>query len=176
MSVAEYLEEDAWGRRLFLLCALLLVAVPVVQVGVQLWPLQLRNLQWRFGAANALSNVLLLPFLGLALVTLLARMTASTGLARTVGAITALATLLLAASLGLFVLDAGELKAIVRDQAMPAFKSSTVRVGVVTAVFTMAYAVLAVVSFVRMPGSSRPTPRRSDSRREDPSPLIVGQG
>ena len=59
------LESDVTARRLVYMSAALLIAVPFLQAGQQLWPLQLDNIRWRFAAANSLSSILLLPFLGL---------------------------------------------------------------------------------------------------------------
>jgi hypothetical protein len=178
MSAVEFFEDDAPARRLTYLCGLLLVVVPFVQVGVQLWPLRLDNIQWRFGAANALSSVLLLPYLGLSLAALLARMTGSRGVGIAVGAVASVFTLGLVASLGLFVLDAQELKAIVQDQAMQSFEGTTLRVMTVTALFVVAFAMLAVVAFLARGsgGAIRATGRSKGSpSREEGVGLIVGQ-
>ncbi len=178
MTVADFFEDDAPARRLAYLCAFLLVVVPFLQAGVQLWPLRPTNMQWRFGAANALSSVLLLPFLGLSLASLLARMTGSRGVGIAVGAVASVFTLGLVASLGLFVLDAQELKAIVRDQAMPSFQGTTLRVMTVTALFVVAFAMLAVVAFLARGsgGAVRASGRRTGSpAREEGVGLIVGQ-
>ena len=47
------LEEDAPARRLAYVGALLLIIIPFLQAGQQLWPLQLGDIRWRFQAASA---------------------------------------------------------------------------------------------------------------------------
>ena len=115
------LHDDPSVRRVLYLGAILLVAVPFLQAGSQLWPLQLSNIQWRFGAANALSSVLLLPYLGLSLLVLMSRALDSRVLARTVGVISAVFALGLLGSIALFALDALQLKKIVNSAMMERF-------------------------------------------------------
>jgi hypothetical protein len=79
MSDPLHLEEDVPARRLAYVGAILLVLIPFLQATQQLWPLQLGNIRWRYGAANALSSVLLLPFLGMSLAALVARSQQSSG-------------------------------------------------------------------------------------------------
>ena len=83
------LHDDSPLRRVLYLAAILLIGVPCLQAGSQLWPLQLGNIQWRFGAANALSSVLLLPFLGLSTLLAVSRALESRGVSRVVGGIAA---------------------------------------------------------------------------------------
>ena len=80
------LRDDRSARRVVYVSAFLLIMVPFLQAGAQLWPLQLGNVQWRYSAANALSSVLLLPYLGLVLLILLSRAIESRNLAKAVGA------------------------------------------------------------------------------------------
>jgi hypothetical protein len=153
------LHDDPSARRILYIGAILLIAVPFLQALSQIWPLQLSNIQWRFGAANALSSILLLPYFGLLVLLLMSRALESRSLARLVGLLSALLTLGLMASLTLFVLDAQELKAIVSSQMLAAFNNTTVRVGLVTALFTVAFAYLTIVSF-KSPTSSGASARR----------------
>lgn len=178
------LHDDGPLRRVLFLGAILLIVVPFIQAGSQLWPLQLGNIQWRFGAANALSAVLLLPFLGLALLLLMARAMESSGLGKTVGALSALFTAALAGSFVVFLLDALQLKTIVSTQMETAFKTTSARVGLVTAMFAVAFLMLALAGFKGPRGSSaarsgsakRSEPARSEEPDEDGAPgLIVGR-
>jgi hypothetical protein len=169
------LHDDPSVRRVLYLGAILLVAVPFLQAGSQLWPLQLDNIQWRFGAANALSSVLLLPYLGLSLLVLLSRTLDSRGLARTVGTIGAVLTLGLLGSLALFALDALQLKKIVNSAMMNTFNTTAVRVGVVTTLFLMAFALLTVASF-KAPRKGSASPAKKGSKQaEEGVGLIVGR-
>lgn len=175
------LHDDAVARRLLYVVAVLLVAVPFVQAIAQIWPLQLSNIQWRFGAANALSSILLLPFLGFALLLLMARGLEQRALARTVGALSALFTLGLLASLAVFVLDAQELKTIVSTQMATQFTNTTIRVGLVTSLSLAAFGMLTLFGFstIGRAGGRTGSARRSDTATADDADegpgLIVGR-
>lgn len=184
MAFLSDLNDDAVSRRLLYTAAATLVVVPLLQAGAQIWPLQLGNIQWRFGAANALSSILLLPFLGLLILALTARATESRALARLVGAVGLLFVLGLGASLVVFVLDALQLKTIVSTQMTPQFNTTSARVGSVTVLFILAYLVLTVSAFAKIgtptrkatqSGSARPRATESASSSEgDSDVLIVG--
>ena len=169
------LHDDPSVRRVLYLGAILLVAVPLLQAGSQLWPLQLSSIQWRFAAVNALSGVLLLPYLGLSLLVLMSRALDSRALARTVGAIAALCTVGLLGSIALFVLDALQLKQIVNSAMMERFNTATVRAGLVTTWFTVAFAVMAVACFRVPRGNSATSSKKGDKKAEEGVGLIVGQ-
>jgi hypothetical protein len=181
------LHEDATVRRVLYLGAILLLVVPFVQAGSQLWPVQFSNIQWRFGAANAFSAVLLLPFLGITLLLVIGRALESRAVSRTASVLALLFTVGLAASFVVFVLDALQLKTIVSTQMEGAFRATAARVGIVTSLFIFAFAFLTVAGF-KAPRSSAyrnaPAPRKSASPRQreteesgdDSAPgLIVGR-
>ncbi len=177
------LEDDAPARRIVYIGALLLIAVPFVQAGSQLWPLKLANIQWRFGAANALSAVLLLPFLGGSLMFLTARATSSRGISRAVGAFSALMALAVAGSTIAFVFDALQLRTIVQSRMMEQFNTTAFRVTILSAIFAVAYLLLALACF-RQP-AFRAAPARTGGpsagntaarKQEEQVTLIVGQG
>jgi hypothetical protein len=160
------LREDASMRRVLFIGAALLIAIPFVQTASQLWPLQPGNIKWRFDAANALSSVLLMPFLGLALLQLMARSLGSNGLRLTVGVVSSAFTLGLVASGVVFALDALQLQAIVSSQMATPFRSTAARVVLVTAMFTLAFLLLTLASLKSRrravsDGTSRSSRRRS---------------
>lgn len=169
------LHEDSSARLVLYAGALLLMVIPFLQAGSQLWPLQLSNIQWRYGAANALSSVLLLPFLGLSILVLMARGLESRPLALITGSISAVFALGLMASLGLFVLDAQQLKAIVSSQMSAAFTNTTVRVGLVTGLFLLAFLVLTLASFRAPRGKATARKVKGDGGSDEGVGLIVGQ-
>jgi cytochrome bd-type quinol oxidase subunit 2 len=179
MSDSPDLHDDAPARRTLFLAAWLLMLVPFVQAASQIWPLQLGNIQWRFGAANALSSVLLLPFLGLSLLLVLARSLERRGLARLVGSLAALFSLGIAGAVVVFVLDAEELKSIVSSQMAGQFTSTTARVALVSVLFVFGFLLLAVFGFASI-GHQRKDVARKARRAEteapdSDSPLIVGR-
>jgi cytochrome bd-type quinol oxidase subunit 2 len=174
MSVSLIDENDALSRRLAYLAAILLVLVPLLQAGQQLWPIQLGNIRWRYGAASALSGVLLLPFLGLTLAALLARRSDESPVLRVVAGVTSAvfaAGLLLC--LALFVLDALELRTVINAPMMAAFQATTARVALVTLVFAVGFTFLSYAALARPRRATRS--RRGANRSPEVVGLIVGQ-
>lgn len=169
------LEDDAPARRLAYLVALLLVFMPVLQVLLQIWPLQLGNIQWRFPAAGVLVGSLQSPFLGLAIIALVARSTESRGISRTVGILSAITSIVLIASLVLFVLDALQLRAIVNSRGMQQFQLTSIRVGLTCLIFTVAFAVLAMVALKQPKGTARTADRTTVRGKDDSVGLLIGQ-
>ncbi len=179
------LHDDPSLRRVLFLGAVLLIFVPLLQAGSQLYPLQLGNIQWRFQAANTLSAVLLLPFLGLALLLMMSRALESRSMARAVAIVASLFAVGLAGSFVAFILDALQLKTIVSTAMESQFKASAARVAMVTALFVVAYLVVALAGFSTPRTSSRGASRSEAPRRsrepapeepDDESPgLIVGR-
>jgi hypothetical protein len=170
MSDSFRFEDDPSTRRVLYLGAILLVLIPFIQAGSQLWPLQLGVIQWRFSAANALSSVLLLPFLGLALLLCLARGADDKNVSRIVGALSALMAAALVVSLALFALDALQLKKIVPSQQMNAFNMTAIRVSFVTILFIPAFAVLGISGL-----RPKKKPDFLNKKAEKGVGLIVGQ-
>jgi hypothetical protein len=172
------LDDDAPARRLAYLSAFLLVFIPILQTATQIWPLQLGNIQWRFQAAGVLSTVLIFPFLGMALMAMIARATEARGASKAIGILSAIVAVILAISLVLFALDALQLKAIVASRAMQQFQLAIVRVGLVTTTFLVLFAILAMTA-LRPPRGTAPAPVRGVKRKgnvSDDSPtLVVGQ-
>ncbi len=173
MSDPLHLEEDVPARRLAYVGAILLVLIPFLQATQQLWPLQLGNIRWRYGAANALSSVLLLPFLGMSLAALVARSANSHRVARGIGVAAAVGAVALIGSVILFVLDALQLKAIITSPMLASFEATTARVLAVTAIFAVAFLALAMTA-LNGPRSSEAV-RRGKRRGENGPGLIVGQ-
>lgn len=174
MTQFNRLEDDAAVRRLLYIGATLLIAIPFLQAGEQLWPLQLGDIRWRYGAAAALSSVLLLPFLGLMIMLVVAKAAESKGVARAVGAIASLLVVGLLGSLVLFALDALQLKTIVPTQAMTKFETGSARVVLVTLIFTIAFSMLMITAFKNSRGDAATT-KRGVKKAEEGVGLIVGQ-
>jgi hypothetical protein len=162
MSDLPTLRDHAALRRLLYLAAFLLIAPSVAQALSQLWPWQLRTIQWRYSAATVLTGALALPATGL----VLAMATATA--ARVLAAVGAVGLLVSAAN---FVLDALQLREIVTSGNMPAFKATTARVLLLCALYLAAFTWLAVAGFV---GGGRRNARRG-RRRDEELGLLVAQ-
>ncbi len=174
MTQFNRLEDDASLRRLLYTGAILFIVIPFLQAGQALWPLQLSDIRWRYGAASALSSILLLPFFGLVLMLTLAKITENKGVARLVGALASLLVVGLLGSLVLFALDALQLKTIVNSQAMQQFESTSLRVVIVTLVFSVAFSLLMVTAFKNSRGDPAAV-RKGSKVAEEGVGLIVGR-
>ena len=170
------LEDDAPLRRVLYIAALILITIPTVQVLSQLWPLQLVSIQWRFGAANAFSAILMLPFMGVALMLVLARATDSRALSRLIGGLSGLLSFVLAASTVLFILDALQLKTIVQSRMLDQFTSTMYRVAILAIVFCIAFGILALSAF-SFPKTTKAAQAKgaAGKKADDGVGLIVGQ-
>ena len=103
------------------LLAALLVITPLVDGTMQLLPLRLSDERWRFGAVGSLSNILLVPLLGLLLAIAVATFTDSRRTKRVLGAICGVLGFGLAAFSVLFILDYFQVRTIVT----PKFQHAT---------------------------------------------------
>ena len=173
------LVDDAPARRLLLMLALLLIAIPFLQAGAQIWPFQPNNIRWRYDAATVLSSNLMLPFFGLALLAILARLLESRGLGLFIGGAGVLLTLGLVASVVVFVLDALQLNTIVSTQMAQAFRNTSARVLVTSGLFAIGSLFVALAGLGAGSGQTRVAPasepRRASSRKSGRDDrLIVG--
>lgn len=103
------------------LLAALLVIIPLFDATMQVWPLRLSDERWRFGAVGSLSNLLLVPMLGLLLAIAVATLSDGRRIRRVVGAICGTLALILAVLSVLFILDYFQVRTIVT----PKFQHAT---------------------------------------------------
>lgn len=98
------------------LVALLLILVPLFDAGASVWPPHLGDERWRFGAIGALSNLTLIPVLGLFVALAIATMADSRRTRRFIGWLCAILAVVIAVLAALFVLDYFQTRTIVRPQ------------------------------------------------------------
>ena len=163
------IHDDAATRRVLITAALLLIVIPFLQAGAQLWPVQPRNIRWRYDAATSLSSVLILPFMGVALLRLVGRALESDAMTLILTIGSWLMTALLAASVIVFALDAIQLKTIVSSQMLPAFQATSLRVVLVTLCFGAGFLILATA------GSRGGSRRVSSARRGRNTPYAYDE-
>jgi hypothetical protein len=171
------LENDDGLRRILYLSAILLFFMPYFQALAGLWPLQLGALQWRFQATGAMSGILMLPFLGLVLALAVARPLGHKGITRVIGIIAVLTAVVIVGALGLFAMDALQLKKVVRDAQMSAFNKA-VFTATCTMLFSMVmFGALGLVALRSPKGSvAKAAPRASRKAAVDePVGLLIGQ-
>lgn len=98
------------------LVAFLLFANPLFDGLTNIWPPQPGSERWRFGAIGSLSNLLLLPALGLLIALALSIIYDHRIFRRVLGWVCAVSAVLLAAVLVIFILDFFQIRALVRPQ------------------------------------------------------------
>lgn len=171
MSDLPTLRDHAALRRLLYLAAFLLIAPSVAQALSQLWPWQLRTIQWRYSAAAVLTGALTLPATGLVLAMATAMASRQRGGQVGVGVLATVGAVGLLVSAANFVLDALQLREIVTSANMPVFKATTARVLLLCALYLAAFTWLAVAGFA---GGGRRNARRP-RRRDEELGLLVAQ-
>lgn len=87
------------------LLAFLLVVIPLFDATTSVWPLHISDERWRFGAIGALSNLTLVPLLGLFIAIAVAVLGEHGRTRRVLGWICAIFAVTVAAMAVLFVLD-----------------------------------------------------------------------
>ncbi|MES2525157.1 MAG: hypothetical protein V4617_20875 [Gemmatimonadota bacterium] len=172
-----HLEDDAPLRRVLYVAAFLLLVVPFIQAfsAQGMLPLQLGSIPWRFGAANQLTSILLLPYLGLALMLFVGRSVGSRATAMTVGVLSAIFAVGLAACGLLFVLDGLQLKKIVQSAQLSQFNMAFVRVLAMTVLFAITFALLALAGLRKPKGTRVPVKKGVKQPVDDGPGLIVGR-
>ena len=169
------IETDGPLRRVLYSVALLLIIIPLYQTVLQIWPLKLGNIQWRFAAANILSGVLILPFIGLSILLWMSRVLESRTLSTVVGVVTGISCALLAAGVVVFVLDGLQLKGIVNTAQTNAFNTTVVRTIGVVLMFVIGFALVTLAAFRRPRGRLEPVRKGVRVPADEGVGLIVGQ-
>jgi hypothetical protein len=105
----------------------LLVLLPLLEVALTVWPLRPAQATWRFGASGLLSNALLLPLLGTALLACAASLLEHRRALRALGTLSLVASVGLLLALGLFGLDTLRLRASVNPELALQFDVSSGR-------------------------------------------------
>ena len=177
-SSAFDIHSDDGARRLLYLCAFVLFFIPYFQAMAGIWPLQLGSLQWRYTATSAMSGILMLPFIGLVLALAVARTCGHKAAARIVGAVAALTTLTLLLAMGLFVMDALQLKKVVPDRELARFNKANVVVGVTLVFSFVVFVILTITSFRPPEGEMKASPPKTKLKNpsgDEPPGLLIGQ-
>lgn len=103
------------------LLAAILVIIPLFDGMLQVWPLRLSDERWRFGSVGSLSNLFLVPLLGLLIALTIAHLTDARRTKRVIGSICAVLAVGLAILSVLFILDYFQ----VRTQVVPRMQQAT---------------------------------------------------
>lgn len=154
------------------LLAAALVLSPLLNLALSVWPLQPSNVGWRFGALGLLSGGLTVALIGMLLLAALTSMAEQRVGLRAVAVVSALGALLIVAVVGLFLLDALELRnSIVQYQARRQFEINSLRA---LMGYGWAFLVLTALAWGGLRASARPRASRQGSRRVEEQPVLVG--
>lgn len=146
----------------------LLLMLPIIEALVSVLPARPGETAWRFGAFGMLTRVMMTPLLGLVVLAVVAFLLRHAVTLRVVSVLALISGLGLLVALGLFGLDAIEMRAQVRPEAMSSFDMATV----IAVVKTLAAAVIGLVLGVagwKAARSSQRHRRDTDAR----SPLVA---
>jgi hypothetical protein len=143
-----------------------LILIPMWDAGTSVLPLRLAESRWRYGTIGLLSNSLLIPMAGVAIVFAVALAMGDRRTLRALGAIAGLSCLLTVVAIATFALDAIQsqsgIRADVRVPALVATTTATVKL----LIGAVAFGFFALAGLKRAPGE----PVRAGKRDQ----LLVG--
>jgi hypothetical protein len=113
-------------RAAFYSVAALLIVLPAAETLVNIWPVQPRSPNWRFGATGYLSRALVTPVMGLLLFTLLAATARQRRMLRVIAVLAGFLTVALVSISAVFIIDALQVRAQVPADAHQAFDTASV--------------------------------------------------
>lgn len=135
-----------------------LLLVPLTDAVLSVWPAQMGDFRWRYGAAGIMANALLVPVAGLLVLQWVAVIAEHRVMRRMLGAASLAGALLCLATMALFVLDALQTRPNVRPEMNASFISASVGALAKLLLHTAALACFAVAGF--RGGAKSSTPAR----------------
>lgn len=105
------------------LVGVVLIAIPLLDTAVRVWPLRVGDVAWRFGTAGILLNVLVTPLLGAWLITLAAAWLSHRRVVLMMMWLLGVATMMVVGVVGMFLLDYIQLRQGV-TQALAAYDAA----------------------------------------------------
>ena len=105
--------------------ALLLIAIPLLDTIISIWPLRVGDVTWRFGAVGLSSRAVMTPLLGLVVGLATAIIMQHRVAVRTFAVLGFVGAVLALVAMGFFTLDALQTRAQVRPEASGAFDTAS---------------------------------------------------
>ena len=149
------------------LVAVALCVIPPFDAVMQVLPPRMGDARWRFGSFGLLTNALLVPLLGLLIAMFAASFFEHRRLQRVLAVITGIVALLVLGALGMFALDALQVRGTVPSKAQLAFTVASLTASVKALLSTATLIAFTWAGF-RIPKPRRPAPAVSGS-----NPLII---
>jgi hypothetical protein len=144
--------------------ALLLIASPMADLMAALLPMRAGEVSWRFGAYGLLTNALVTPIVGLAIVEVVSGLQHRRNTTAAIAAICAALALLLVGGFALFVLDYLQLRTAVGANARGPYDSAAIKAMIVAALESIVLLWLAITGF-RASGIADARSRRRSGER-----------
>lgn len=126
MANTRYLAYPAY------LVAIAMILIPLADSWTTLFPWNVGDARWRFGAVGLISNALMIPLAGLLIAYTVAWLRDQRLVMRTIGGIGFLGALLCVLALGSFALDSLQTRAQVRPEMRLSFNVATVTAAIKT--------------------------------------------
>jgi hypothetical protein len=139
-----------------------LALIPPLDAVMQVLPLRLGDPRWRFGTFGLLSNAMMIPLTGLLIIFVASTVFEHRRFQRILGILAFTLALGMLAGLGLFALDALQIRNDVSQKAALAFKVATGTAGLKATFGMFTLAMFGIAAF-RGPKPSRATTPRSDN-------------
>jgi hypothetical protein len=127
--------------------ALLLILSPMADLMAALLPMRAGEVSWRFGAYGLLTNALVTPIVGLAIIEVVASLQHRRNVTATIAAMCGLLALLLVGGFALFVLDYLQLRTAVGANARGPYDSAAIKAMIVAAIESVVLLWLAITGF-----------------------------
>jgi len=153
------------------LIGVLFVFLPLLDAIMSFWPPHFGDERWRFGAAGTLSNVTLVPILGLFIMIVVATVWDHRVVRRILGALCGVLAVVVAATVVLFVLDFFQTKTIVTPRFQYAMSVASYTAMMKYVLSIIALALLSRAGF----GGPRPVVHKraaAPAAAPTPTPLI----
>jgi hypothetical protein len=154
--------------------ACLLILFPLLDTALSVFPPRFGEVAWRFGATGLFSRALMTPLLGLLLAFAVALIRDQRKMQRAVAVVSAVVAVVIIGAVGLFVLDAVQMRSQVRPQAKTAFDIASL---VALGKFVLGLMILVAFTISGWKASRRDATARVrvKDKVEAPAGVLIGQ-
>jgi hypothetical protein len=154
--------------------AFLLILFPLLDTALSVFPPRFGEVAWRFGATGIFSRTLMTPLLGLLLAFAVALLREQRKMQRAIAIVSALAAVVVIGAMGMFVLDAVQMRVQVRPQAKTAFDVASL---VALGRFTLGLLILVAFAISGWQASQRDATARvrSKEKTDVTTGVLIGQ-
>jgi hypothetical protein len=144
-----------------------LILIPLVDAFTTLYPWNVGDARWRFGAVGLVSNAVLLPLLGLLLAYITALWFNQRTMRRVIGVLSFVGAGIALLAIVMFGLDAVQTRASVRDELHLSFAVASVTAALKT--------LIAAATLLGLGVAARRGPNSTRAKNQSVAPLIVAE-